>query len=306
MSSPLSSAVMADLLDPRFREVFMGKFEAQPDMVGEIYTIKTSDRDTERVTGLTPMGDLVELTTGTLSYDGQDQAYDVTATHRQWALGIMIQRDLYDDSQFDVIDGLFEGLADAVHKTRQKHGFRIMNSMADIDTFFYNHTEGVALCSNSHTTTRSGVSTATGFDNLTTASLSATSLTAAITQFRQLKDLAGETIDETPDELWFPVNMIDTVAEILETQTGLFADEGTKNVHFGRLKPKVSKYLTDSNDWSIQNSAMRKKATRWYERIPVETAKMEAFDQFNAKARVYTRYSYLWSIWQWIVGASVT
>lgn len=306
MSSPLSSAAMADLLDPRFREVFLGKFQAQPDMVGEIYTVKPSDRDSEKVTGLTPMGDLVELTTGTLSYDGQDQAYDVTATHRQFALGIMIQRDLYDDAQFDVIDGLFEGLADAAHKTRQRHAFRLFNSMADVDTYFYNHSEGVALCSNSHTTTRSGVSTASGYDNLTVSALSATSLTAAITQFRQLKDLAGETIDESPNEIWFPVNMIDTVSEILETQTGLFSNEGTKNVHFGRLTPKVSKYLTDSNDWSIQNSELRKKATRWYERIPVETAKMEAFDQFNAKARIYTRYSNLWSFHQWIVGASVT
>ena len=54
----------------------------------------------------------------------------------------------------------------------------MLNNAFSIDTLFYNNSEGVALCSNSHITT-SGASTSTGFDNLGTASLTATAVAAA-------------------------------------------------------------------------------------------------------------------------------
>ena len=305
MPVPISSATMADLLDPRFRELSLGEFEAHPDMVPELYSVKDADRDTERVTGLSPMGDFSEYT-GTLAYDGQTQGYDVTETHKQFALGIQIERTFYDDSQFDVIDDLFKGLGRSAHKTRQKHASRIFTSSFSNDTFFYTHSEAVALCSNSHTTTVSGVTTANGFDNLATGALSPVSLTTMITQFRKLRDLAGEPIDESPTELWIPIDLQDRAGEIIKTVEGLDTSSGTKNPHYQRLTVKPWVRLTDVNDFWLTSEKLRKDSLRWYERIPLEIAKMESFDQFIAKGRAYMRYGVLYRYHQFVVGAQVT
>lgn len=306
MASPVTSAAMADLLDPRFKEYTQTEFLAIPDKIPMLYGAETSDRADERFSDITPMGDIPEFT-GTVTYDGPDQGYDVTATHKEFVGGIQIERKLYDDDQTgSVVRNMFEELGRSAGKTRQKHGARIFNQSFANDTYFYSHSENVALCSNSHTTTRSGVSTASGFDNVGTAALSATSLAAAITSFRQLRDLAGEPIDEAADELWIPVDLDLTAEELIKTKVGLDEASQTKNVLEGKFQIHEWARITDTNDWWICNSRLRKKFIKWIERVPMETGKMEAFDQYIAKGRLYMRYSAVRTLWQWIYGHQVT
>jgi hypothetical protein len=50
-------------------------------------------------------------------------------------------------------------------RTRQKHAARIFNNAFSVDSFFYNHTEGVALCSDTHTSNSHDGRHLVGFDN---------------------------------------------------------------------------------------------------------------------------------------------
>lgn len=305
MASPSTKAGFPDALQPDFREVTLQKFNEIEDPVGKMFTIKSSDRHSETVSAIGPMGDLPKFT-GTLSYDGPDQMYDVTAVHVEFAGGVQIQRALYDDDQFDVINDFFGMLGRAGKLTRLKDAYQLLNNAFSIDNEFYNHTEGVGLCSNSHTSTRAGVSTSSGFDNLSTAGLSATALTADVITFRQFADNAGEPIDIEPNEIYAPINLEDQLSEIIKTRFGLDTAEGNVNVHDGRFTVKTSVRLSDTNNYFLCNSSLRKEALYWYDRIPFETGKMESFDQYTAKGRAYMRYSFLYKFWQFILGHEVS
>ena len=64
-----------------------------------------------------------------------------------------------------------QAMATALQRTRQRHAAQLFVNAFAVDGTWNNYTEGVALCSNSHTT-RSGASTTAGFDNLVTTALS--------------------------------------------------------------------------------------------------------------------------------------
>src|SRR6185436_21152231 len=99
------------------------------------------------------------------------------------------------------------------------------NDAADFD--FYN-SEGVPLCSDSHTSPRAGVSTTTGFDNLTTAPFSATALKAIYIQLRKFRADAGQPIgNHRATHVIGPVDLIDRAAEVFQTMIGL--DDNTHN-----------------------------------------------------------------------------
>src|SRR3990167_5277807 len=109
-----------------------------------------------------------------------------------------------------------KGMAEALFRTRQKHKARIFNNATAVDTLFYSHSEGVALGSNSHTTT-SGASTSAGFDNLTTAALTATAVFAARLNMVGFRGDQAERIDVEPDELWYPPDLSEQAFEIIKS-----------------------------------------------------------------------------------------
>jgi hypothetical protein len=119
-------------------------------------------------------------------------------------------------------------------RTRQKHAARIFNNAFSVDSFFYNHTEGVALCSDSHTSNNSTLAdTSAGFDNKITTALSATALAAARIQFRNFRDDRGNRYDAMPDEIMIPPDLYDVAAEIVQSTGKPDTAENNINVHKG-------------------------------------------------------------------------
>lgn len=306
MASPVSKAGFPDTLDPRFREITFNTFQRQKDMIPFFFTRVDSTLETERMSDITPMGDAVEFG-GTLTYDGPDQGYDVSATHREFALGLQVERRVWQFDQTGVVDDMFTGLADGIYKKTQKDAARMFVNSFSVDTYFYNHTENVALCSNSHTTPRS-VSTASGFDNLATDALSPTALGAAITAFRKLKDLAGERINVLPTLLLVPVDLRERAAEIVKTVSGLDSAEGTINVYKSEYNFQVVDwvYLTDATDWWIADLEMMRKNLRWFDGVAPEFARVEAFEEIIAKYRGYNMYTQARNLWQFLYGSQVS
>jgi len=308
MASVISKAGFPDILDPRYREVTYDTFKLQKDMIPFFYNQVASTQFVERGTDITPMGDMDEFG-GTIAYDSPDQGYDWTATHKEFAKGIQVERALWEFDQFGVIDDLFGELANSAFRTRQKDAARFLNMAFSDDTYFFDTTENVALCSDSHTTTRSGVSTSAGFDNKATSALSPTALGTAITAFRKLKDLGGERINVMPNLLIVPVDLRDRALEIIKTEKGLDTAEGTINIYNSDYDFNVVDwiYLTDTNNWFLADSVMMKKNLKWYDKVKPEFARVEAFDELIAKYRAYMFYTLgRGSLWQFIYGSAVS
>ncbi len=306
MPSPAISTAFGDLLDPRFQKIFNGEYDSFRDRVGELYGIeKTNGRNNMTFSGVGNLGDVGQFT-GSVNYDTFYQGYDTTITPLEFASGFQVERKLFDDDQYNQIDRMPKKLAEALHRTRQKHAFRMLNNAFSVDTFFYNNTEAVALCSDSHTTTATGTSTASGFDNMITSSLSATALTAAKILGRSFTDDRGNAIDMSFDELWYPIDLTDRAEEILKSAGKVDTANNNINVFQGAFKGYDSIYLTDTNNWFMCDSRRRKMSTAWTDRVSKEFAMVEDFDTLVAKWRLYARYGAGHFDWRWVVGANVS
>jgi len=304
MSVPHSSANWFDLIDKRVTKFFEDTYTALPDRLSSVYDMLSSGDAFEKWSSGGALPNFTQFA-GSVTYQSMSQGYDVTATHVPFANGIQIERELYDDDRHGVWQGKPKALARSYHQTRQGHGAQIFNNAFSIDTTFYNNSEGVALCSDSHTT-NADVSTATGFDNLVTSALSATAVEAAYIQMRNFRNDVGQRISVRPSKLIVPVALYPTAYEIVKSVGKV--DTANNNVNFSQGTYEIFdwEFLTDTNNWFMVDGSMQKDCFKWFDRIPIEFAMAEELDTLIAKWRAYARYSFFWRDWRCILGASVS
>jgi len=306
MPGPHSSGSFGDLLDPRFQKIFYEQYNELPDMLGKLYSMQgTNGRNNMMWSSVGALTDWPQFA-GTVVYQSMNQGYDTTLTPLEFASGVQVERKLFDDDQYNIMDQRPKALATAVKRLRQKHGARIFNNANSVDSYFYTNTESVALVSDSHTTTAPDVSTSTGFDNLTTAALSATAVAAARIQMRNFRDDQGNRISVMPDELWFPPDLFEIAEEINGSSGKVDTDLNNINVHRGKYKLNDWEYLTDSNNWFMCDASMRKQSLFWTDRVEVEFAFAEDLDTLVAKWRGYGRWGMAHIDWRWVLGAIVS
>lgn len=295
-------------LTAKFTDIFNERFKDEGDLVPSFYKVVNNSAINTRYSTLSGMGQLVEFT-GSINYGDVAQGYDVTITPVQFARGFSIERLLADTDQSDLMNAKPRALGSAAARTRNTHAVRPFDNAFSVDSFFASHTEGVAMCSNSHTTT-TGASTATGYDNLSTAALSSVAVSSMRVQMLNFRDEQGERIANLkPDTLLVPQqgNMEEVAWEIMNSMGKV--DEATNNANFnkGRYGVKAEIYLSDANNFFMYDSGMCKdNGLVWQEATKPEFAMVEDFDTLIAKWRVYGRWANHWISWPWIVGAQVS
>ena len=306
MAVPHATGAFGDLLDIRFQKIFDDNFPQLNDMLPELFNFEPNNgRIDMRFSQISGYGDIPQFS-GSVTYQSAAQGYDTTITPLEWASGIQVERLLFDTEQYSIMNQRPAGLARAAQRTRQKHGARPFNNAFSVDTFFYNNSEGVALCSNSHTTTVQSASTASGFDNLVTTALSATALATARIQMRGFRDAAANRGDIEPDEILFPPDLYEVAFEINASMGKVDTAENNRNVHFGRYTMKEWNYLTDSNNWFLMDSSLRGESLKWFDAVSPEFAQAEDLYTLVAKWRIYFRYGNGHLDWRWINGAQVS
>ena len=309
MPVPLRSTAFPDVLDPRFAVIFNDEFNMEPDRIGDFFSVisggESPTKDTYRMSQMGTFGDVPEFT-GSVIYDDVNEGYDTTLTHKEYASGLQIERKLFDDAQFGIIDDKPRGLAQAYARTRQKHAASIFNNAFSVDTTWQAGGDAVALCSDSHTTRAAGVSTATGFDNLTTSSLTAVALQAARIQFRNFRDDRANIASFVPDGLLIPPDLEGDAYEITQSEGKPDTANNNANINRGRYKTSDWIYLTDVNNWYIYDTTLMKRFLKWINRIDAEFAMVEELDTIIGKWRLYARHSTGYADWRFLIGSQVS
>lgn len=305
MGNPMDSGAFGDLLDKRVTKLFYDELDQLQDRVSEFYAMDSSKDSYERWSSVGELGDFAEFN-GAVVYQSQSQGYDVTAEHLTFVNGFQVTKQLYEDDRHGIWERKSPALANSYSRTRQSHAARVFNFAFSVDTKFYNNSEGVALCADAHTT-NSGASTATGFDNYVTSSMTATSVGAMRTQMRGFRGDVANRISVMPDTLLYPIDLADRADEIIKSDKEPTTPNNAYNAQGnGRWTGKDWEYLTDTNNWFMLDSKNEKQWLVWFDRIPLEFGKAEEFDTFVAKWRARCRYSYMWLNWRWIIGAEVS
>lgn len=161
--------------------------------------------------------------------------------------------------------------------------------------------DGLSLCNSAHTFV--GVSSTNS--NTGTTALSATAVEATRLLMRQFTDETGNLLISRADTLLVPPALEETAWEIVNAQGKL--DTGDNNPNFSKGKYKIISWdwLTDSNNWFMMDSRMMKMYLKWFQRVPTEFNKDISFDTYLSKWSVYSRYSFGFSDWVWLLGQNV-
>lgn len=279
-----------DLLDARMRKIFDKEYKENIDesMVPMLFGMETSTRNYEIVSGIGGMGD-VEPFDGSISYDSMAQLYDKTFTFPEYALGFKVERKLYDDDMFGIMDRRPWQLAVSSARSREKAGAGIYNG-AFVGT---DGPDSLSLCSASHPYSPDD---ATTWSNAGSTALAAPAIEATrrIGHTSMFND-RGQLMGVNYDTILCTVANEETAWEVINSAGKVETADNNRNFHQGRYKLAVWDRLTDSNNWFMIDSKLAKKFLLWWDRIKTEFNYDRDFDTMVAKWSVYERYCAGWA-----------
>jgi hypothetical protein len=296
MANPIGSSQFIRLLDKRLTKVFEDQIKEIPPMINELYTRASSSTAWQEYFEVGALGDIPEFN-GALTYLSVSPGYHTQIEPKEYAAGI----------QYPVLENRAGMLTKSSLRTMDKIAVRPFAYAFSSAFDFMTSEEGVSLCSDSHTT-KSGVSTSTGFDNAGTSALSKTSLAATRLLMRKFKDDIGNRIEITPDTLLVPDNLYDTAMEIVGSDKDPTSANNTKNMMSGRFK--VIPYLRlddyDTNNWFMIDSSLMKQFLLWVDRESPFSTNTIDFETYIWKFAVYFRIGCGFTNWRWLFGHNVT
>ena len=306
MPSPLDSMSFVRLLDKRLREVSEGKFKDLASMVDRLFRMVSSDSAWEDFYNVGSLQDVPEFV-GSMDFLGLAPGYHTRIEHKEYALGMKIERKLIDDKKYSVLDDFAGNLGESAWRTREKKAVRAFNLAFSTAFDYMTAEEGIALCG-THST-KSGTSTTNGFDNSGTTALSKTAIAATRLLMRQFRNDISERIEVGDDlALVVPDALADTAYEITGTRSGYDTAASDKNMDYGRYE--VIPYLrmddNDANNWFMVWKSQMKKDLIFMDRMKPEFKMTVDFDTYQVKHAVYMRMSYGFIDWRWVYGHLVT
>lgn len=309
MGNPIVSSDFTRLLDERLREVAESakKFAELKSMIPRLFKVADSASAFEEFFEVGGVPDIQEFT-GTINYLAVAPGFYKKIEHREYAGGLQIERKLLDDKKYGVLENRATELMQSAMRVREKKAARAWQYAFSTAFDYMTSEEGVAWCSNSHTT-KSGVSTTTGFDNLGTTALSKTAVATARLAMRRFKTDIGERFEVSDNlALVVPDALADTAEEIVGTTKSLDTGDGNINTQYGRYE--VISYLrlddVDTNDWFLVDMDRLKKELIFFDRIPAEYKSTIDFDTYRSLQAVYMRLSYGFTDWRSVYGSQVS
>lgn len=301
MGNPLTDKDFVRLLDDRLTKVFTDTYKGLPDIRDKFFTTVKEKKAWLEYFAIGSVPD-PEQFNGTVQYQTVSPGFHTKIESIAYAGGITIQRDLLDFDRYNVIDGRAKGLAKAANRKITKIAHQPF-AYADSAAFtFMTSEEGVALCSNSHTS-KSGLLT-TGNDNYSTLPFNAVNLEAVRQQSRGFRDDIGERIDTEFDTIIHSTSNAEAVWEVIKSEGKV--DEMTNNANFHRNRwkaielPLLDDY--DADAWFIADSSMMKESLICHMPVGLEFHNTQDFDTFMRKYISYFRMGWGFTEWRWLLG----
>lgn len=292
-----TSSHFGALLAPGLTEVFWDEYNAVPSVIPALFAVKTSDKPSETDQGIGAMGTFPEFQ-GRIQYDSPEQLWDAVYTHTEFAKGFQIERKLFDDNLYDVMNDRSRDLGRAAFRTREIKAAELFNTAHSAVGY-----DGVPLISASHPLSPSNASVQS---NAFSLALSTANLSTVRLAMRAWTDDRGNLANVQPDTLIVPPELEEAAWKIVQTPSIYEPGSAnlTGNFHRSQYSVVVWDYLTDADRWFLADGRLMKRFLKWYDRVPLEFGETEDFDTFVAKYRAYMRFSYGFSNWRWVASSN--
>jgi hypothetical protein len=301
-ASVIDPADFPTLLDANYTRILEYEQASVEDIRPQIYETITTDRLEERSTsvgGLQPWGEF----TGQIAFQRAYEQFETRFRPREYAAATVITRRMLRDDLSGVLAGAkFRPMVRAGLVTEQLHATRVFENIDIVDNHWTYRSEGVPLASLSHLTKTPGVSTATGFGNLSLAPLSEVALRAALIAGRKIRSSEGQRMNMHYDALIVPVDLVPLAHEILRTVQGLntpaLNESQESSARSGITKVIGLPYLSRTSMWVLVNEMMMKDALKWVTSEDPVYGRMTEFNTLQVKNRGYMRHGVWASDWR--------
>ena len=309
----LTTAANIKLLEVGLRKVF-DEAEVEQNrksIIPMLFDVIPSEKAWEEFYTVSALGDL-QPWQGKLDYGNMYPGYWTRLEPGEFSLAVQIERKFIKDNQYPVMNNIPRSLAIAKARTREKQAVKVLAYAFSTAFPFARNEEGVAMCSNSHTTKVPGVSTSTGLDNLGTSAINKTALQTARIAYRKLKTSIGEMQDEIADTVICGTSLRPAVEEAIGESGMAKSDKDPDslnlvNTEYGKWKiieiPRLDDY--DTNNWFICNGRRLKDSLKWVNRDQ-DSGMLPIDDTLGPRYFAYDRYGFAWLDWRAIYGNQVS
>lgn len=305
MPTPMITEQWPRFVLPIVRKEWDQKLRAVASPLMALMGVQSSVSSVEYSQGVGSFGLIPEYNSSTaeangssIQYDSFSSLYEATFTHKEYALGVEIERKLWDDNRTGLIRRKAQTLGHSFGTTRAYHASSILNNaFATVAG-----PDGVYLCSASHPTNSVAIS------NLATTALSYAEVVNTLSAGSSLKDDRGQPMPSIYDVLYVPVALEAKAYEIVNALAKPGGADNDANFLNSRgLRVVVDPYLSDANNWFMIDSAMTFMHCLWFDRVAPELS-LDPTSDYNlvARYRGYMRYSFGWDDWRFIYGHNVT
>ena len=312
MATPIMSEQWARFVLPVVRREWYQQMIAIPSPALGFFGVNASTSSVEYSQGVGNFGSVPEYGSvsgsdgmpASIQYDSFKALYETTFTHKQYALGVAIERTLWDDDQMGLIRRRAASLGGSFGTTRAEHAASVFNNAFSAS---YVGGDAVALCSASHPNRADDASTL--HDNLGSTPLSYAAVVDTLEAGKSMTNDRGKPLPVRYNVLYVPVELEKEAWVIVNTLRG---QPGTGNndanfVGSQGLTVVVDPYLSDANNWFMLSQPEAQMHLLWFDRVAPELS-LDPSSEFDlvARYRGYMRYSFGWDDWRWVFGHEVS
>lgn len=286
-----------DILEPGFRKIFNDAYKETERVYSAVFRMETSTKQDERDSAVSGFGLLVPKPAGQpIQYEDPIQMYDVLYTHITYAKGFKIEKELYDDDQYNIMNRKPDQLGRAARRTEETQAANVWNNAFATTQL---GGDGKPLCSTTHPRADAGSSQSNA--SSTGLPLTETNYETEKLAFRKQLDDKGMKIDTKPTKILVPIDLEKAANIIFNSKLRSNTADNDMNPYLNEVKVTPWIYLTSTTAHFLIDDDQHQ--VTWFTREKTNFKQDEAFETDVALFKVRERFSNGFSDWRGVYGS---
>jgi hypothetical protein len=292
--SLISEPQFTNIIKPGIFKIFVNYFNDLPreSLVGAMYRLEQSERSQETYLEIEDIGN-VPVFTGDLTYTKFQEGYNKILVPNEYAMGMKLQRRLFDDDLYQVIDQMVGNMGTVA---RYRMEVDAIGPFINFTNTTYTVFDGLSLGNSAHTFN----SVSTTQSNLGTTPFAYAALDAAVIAMRRFTDSQNRSIfTMSPDMLFGPVDLESQFREVIDSKFKPGTQLNNISAYNDTFTIRTSPLFSSTTNWFLIDSKKMKQFNIWQQRIPLELKNTGDFDSYAKKYALYMRYVNSPVHWVW-------
>lgn len=286
-----------DILEPGFRKIYDDNYKETERVFTQIFNVQNSTKQDERDTAISGFGLLNQKPAGQpIQYEDPVQMYDVLYTHVTYAKGYKIDKELYDDDQYNVMNRKPQQLGRSARRTEETQAANVLNnafSTAQLGG------DGKPLASTIHPSAATGSTQSNA--SSTGIPLTETNFETERLAMRKQTDDKGMKIDVNTDTVVIPIDLEKSANIIFNSKMRSGTADNDLNPYLGSVKVIPWIYLSSSTAHFLMDSGQA--LLNWFWREKANFEQETTFETDQALFKVRERFSAGFSDWRGVYGS---